>query len=154
MVTSIDDEGNWFIKIVSSTVTIIRLVLLVKRRYFLQKERSRIIGESTIGATIAIIQEFKPKVWIIENPQTSLTWKFQKYHWDFYGNENLAYYSAYDNNFSKKPTIFKSNIKLNLKTDRVIGNNAHMAKGSYAQRSAIPSLLIEDILEQVLSLWY
>jgi cytosine-specific DNA modification methyltransferase len=33
----------------------------VKRRYFAQKERGRIIGESTVGGTIEIIQYFKPK---------------------------------------------------------------------------------------------
>jgi hypothetical protein len=45
----------------------------VKNRFFIQKERSRILGEATIGATIEIIQKFKPKIWIIENPQTSKT---------------------------------------------------------------------------------
>jgi hypothetical protein len=34
----------------------------VKRRYFLQKETSRILGEATIGATLKIIQHFKPKI--------------------------------------------------------------------------------------------
>jgi hypothetical protein len=63
---------------------------------------------------------------------------------------NLAYYSAYDSNFSPKPTIFKSNVKLTLKNKRVPGNNEHMAKGSYAKRSSIPSELIVDILEQIL----
>jgi hypothetical protein len=34
----------------------------VKRRYFFQKEQGRILGESTIGATIQIIEYFKPKI--------------------------------------------------------------------------------------------
>ena len=59
----------------------------VKRRYFIQKEKSRILGEATIGATIEIIKYFNPKIWIIENPQTSKTWMYQKYHWNFLGNE-------------------------------------------------------------------
>ena len=151
MVNSIDEEGNWFVKNSKFYNNYNETCHPVKRRYFLQKERSRIIGESTIGATIAIIRQFNPNVWVIENPQTSLTWKFQKYHWDFHGYENLTYYSAYDKNFSLKPTIFKSKIKLNLKNNRVIGNNDHMAYGSYAKRSSIPSLLIKDMLEQILS---
>lgn len=122
----------------------------VKRRYFEQKERGRILGESTIGATIEIIEHFKPKVWVIENPQTSKTWEFQKNHWNFHGIENLTYYSSYDNNFSPKPTIFKSNIKLNLKKDKAKGNKDHMAKGSYGKRSSIPQALTKEIIKQCL----
>jgi C-5 cytosine-specific DNA methylase len=63
---------------------------------------------------------------------------------------NGTYYSAYDNSFSLKPTIFKSNIKLNLLKDHRKGNDDHMARGSYSKRSSIPNLLIKDILEQIL----
>lgn len=150
MVNSIDEHGNWKIKNRNFYQQYNESCHPVKRRYFLQKERSRIIGESTIGATIAIIDHFKPKVWVVENPQTSLTWKFQKYHWGFEGHENLTYYSAYDDKFSLKPTIFKSKIKLNLKKKRVSGNSEHMAYGSYAKRSSIPDLLIKDMFEQIL----
>ncbi len=121
----------------------------MKRRYFEQKEQGRILGESTIGATIKIINHFKPRVWVIENPQTSLTWKFQRHHWDFHGHENLTNYASYDANFSLKPTIFKSNIKLSLKTKRAKGNDDHMARGSYSLRSAIPGALIKDMLNQI-----
>jgi hypothetical protein len=34
----------------------------VKTRYFIQKEKSRILGESTIGATIEIIDNFNPNI--------------------------------------------------------------------------------------------
>lgn len=121
----------------------------VKRRYFHQKEQGRILGESTIGATIKIIEHYKPKIWIIENPQTSKTWDFQEKHWDFWGTKNLTFYSAYNTNFSPKPTIFKSNIKLNLKDKKVKGNNDHMSRGSYSKRSSIPTELIKDIVEQI-----
>ncbi|XWT65187.1 DNA methyltransferase [Mycoplasma leachii] len=123
----------------------------VKRRLFLQKEIGRILGISTIGATIHIIQTFKPKIWIIENPATSKTWDFQKHHWDFHNKfyENKTYYSSYDIDFSLKPTIFKSNIKLDLLTNRNKGNNDHMARGSYSKRSSIPSELIKDIINQI-----
>ncbi|KFB07885.1 hypothetical protein [Malacoplasma iowae] len=126
----------------------------VKKRYFAQKERGRILGESTIGGTIEIIEYFNPKVWIIENPKTSKTWEFQLNHWDFPRNKkyymNSTFYSSYDENFSAKPTIFKSNIKLNLKENKVSGNKNHMAKGSYSRRSSIPELLIKDIISQIM----
>ncbi|MDD1372474.1 cytosine methyltransferase [Metamycoplasma hyosynoviae] len=123
----------------------------VKRRYFEQKERGRLIGESTIGGTIEIIKHFKPKVWVIENPKTSKSWEFQELHWNFEGFKNITNYSSYDSKFSLKPTIFKSNIKLNLLNNKVESNNDHMAKGSYTKRSSIPLNLIEDIMKQIKS---
>ena len=122
----------------------------VKHRWFLQKEKSRLIGEETIGATINIIQTFKPNVWIIENPYTSKIWNFLKYHWNFYGYDNKTYYSSYDSkSYSLKPTIFKSNIVLKLKNNKQIGNKKNIAKSNYEWRSAIPSLLIKDIINQI-----
>jgi hypothetical protein len=64
---------------------------------------------------------------------------------------NKTYYSSYNKNFSAKPTIFKSNILLNLKNVKIKGNSSHMAKGSYAKRSSIPSELILDIITQILN---
>lgn len=122
----------------------------VKRRYFYQKEEGRILGESTIGATIKIIETFQPKIWIVENPQTSKMWKFQEYHWNFYGEMNLTFYSSYDSSFSLKPTIFKSNKKFNLLQERKKGDKNHMLKGSYSKRSSIPEALIKDIISQCL----
>ncbi len=150
MFKKIDENGNWCVQNRKYYEEYNKTSHPVKRRYFLQKEKGRILGESTIGATISIIEYFKPNVWIIENPQTSKMWDFQKNHWNFQGIENLAYYSSYDSNFSKKPTIFKSNIKLNLKKDKTPGNKAHMSKGSYRQRSSIPSELIKDIVSIVM----
>ncbi|MGC7187911.1 cytosine methyltransferase [Metamycoplasma hominis] len=121
----------------------------VKHRFFEQKERGRLIGEGTISGTILIIQIFKPKVWVIENPKTSKSWEYQRNHWNFEGNENSTYYSSYDNRFSLKPTIFKSNIKLDLLKKRQKGNNDHMARGSYSLRSSIPTQLVADILNQI-----
>lgn len=125
----------------------------VKHRQFLQKETSRIVGENTIGATIMIIEHYakrnKKLIWAIENPATSKTWEYQKEHWCFRFYENKTYYSCYDKTFSPKPTIFKSNIKLNLKDKKIKGNNDHMARGSYDKRSAIPLNLIRDIVFQL-----
>jgi C-5 cytosine-specific DNA methylase len=63
---------------------------------------------------------------------------------------NSTYYSAYDAKFSAKPTIFKSNINLDLLKEHIKGNDDHMARGSYSKRSSIPNLLIKDILGQIL----
>ncbi len=150
MVRSIGRDGKWIVMNKSYYDEYNETCHPVKRRYFIQKERSRLVGESTVGGTIEIIEHFKPKVWVIENPQTSKTWEFQRNHWDFKGHENLAYYSAYDSNFSPKPTIFKSNIKLNLLNKRAPGNKDHMARGSYSKRSSIPSDLIISIIQQAL----
>lgn len=121
----------------------------VKRRFFEQKETGRIIGEATIGAVIKIIEYFKPIIWVIENPQTSKSWLFQREHWNFKGHENKAFYSSYDNTFSLKPTIFKSNVIINFNKIRVKSNNNHMANGNYNRRSMIPLPLIKDMIEQI-----
>lgn len=149
MTRKIDSEGNWFIQNKNYYEKYNEKCNPVKRRKFLQKERSRLIGEATVGATLEIIESFDPAVWIIENPKTSLTWKFQEYHWNFKGIMNSTYYSTYDENFSLKPTIFKSNIKLNLINKSVKGNRGHMAFGSYSKRSSIPEKLIKDIMNSV-----
>lgn len=148
MTRSIDDNGNWVVMNSKFYDQYNKKCHPVKRRYFVNKERTRLIGESTIGGTIEIINYFKPKVWVIENPKTSKTWDFQKYHWNFDGIMNDTYYSSYDKNFSLKPTIFKSNIELNLKKERIKGNKNHMAKGSYGKRSSIPELLIKDLVNE------
>ncbi len=148
MFRSIDSKGNWVVKNKKFYDEYNKKCHPVKTRYFIQKERSRLIGESTAGATIEIIKHFDPTIWIIENPQTSKIWEFQKYHWDFEGEENLTYYSSYDKSFSPKPTIFKSNYKFILKNKKTIGNKEHMARGSYRKRSSIPEALIKELIEQ------
>lgn len=151
MFRSISEDGKWVVMNKKYYDDYNIAAHPVKKRSFLQKEKGRILGESTIGATIEIINHFKPQIWIIENPQTSKTWEFQKNHWDFYGIENLTYYSAYNKEFSPKPTIFKSNAKFELSKKRVKGNKDHMSRGSYSIRSSIPVELIGVIIKQVLS---
>lgn len=149
MLRKINEHGDWHVKNSNFYDEYNKDCHPVKRRKFIQKERSRLIGESTVGGTIEIINHFKPKVWVIENPKTSLTWKFQEYHWNFLGIMNSTYYSSYDSNFSLKPTIFKSNIKINFTKEKTKGNKDHMARGSYSKRSSIPSELIHEILENI-----
>lgn len=150
MLRSISKDGEWIVKNKKYYDEYNKIAHPVKRRYFTQKERGRILGESTIGATIEIIEKFKPKIWIIENPQTSKTWEFQRNHWDFQGINNLTYYSSYNSDFSPKPTIFKSNIKLELKIKKEVGNKDHMLKSSYSARSKIPHELIKELMELLL----
>ena len=151
MTRSISENGTWIVKNAKYYEEYNKKAHPVKRRYFINKERGRLIGESTIGATIEIIQTFKPKVWIIENPKTSKIWEFQENHWNFFGKMNSTYYSSYDPNFSLKPTVFKSNIKLNLNKERSHKSNKnHMALGSYSLRSSIPELLIKQIIEEII----
>lgn len=121
----------------------------VKRRFFHQKEKGRILGEATIAGTIRIIFEFNPLVWVIENPRGSKTWEFQEKHLGFSHNMNLTYYSSYDENYSLKPTIFESNIQLNLFGRKNNGNKDHMARGSYSKRSSIPEELVKEIINQI-----
>ena len=151
MTRSIDSKGNWVVMNSKYYEQYNKTCHPVKRRYFINKERTRLIGESTIGGTIEIIQHFKPRVWVIENPKTSKTWEFQKHHWNFDGILNDTYYSSYNSEFSLKPTIFKSNIKMQLKKSKnQLRNKNHMALGNYSKRSSIPEELIKDIIEQIL----
>ncbi|ADE19901.1 cytosine-specific DNA modification methyltransferase [Mycoplasma crocodyli MP145] len=148
MFKGIDNVGLWKVANSKYYDEYLKTCHPVKRRYFQQKETGRLIGEGTVGGSISIIKHFKPKVWVIENPATSKSWEFQEEHWNFSGKLNKTYYSSYDENYSLKPTIFKSNLTFNLKTERRTANNSHMSHGSYARRSSIPDELIKDILEQ------
>jgi len=120
---------------------------------------NRINGELCSYNTIRIIERYKPRIWVIENPQSSRLWRYYKQIHSFQGIENVAHYHAYDDEFSKKPTIFLSNILLPLKTDhqkqaQVILNSkstdGRRVVTTYNERSNIPLLLIKDILETCL----
>ena len=75
-----------------------------------------ILGERCIQNVLNILYRYKPKHWYIENPEKSLIWKFIRYNMNFKkGCRNIAHYSAYNDNFSKKPTCFLSDIDLKLK---------------------------------------
>lgn len=148
MFYSIDSEGNWLIRNSQYYDRYNQTCNKVKRRSFINKEINRLIGETTIAGTITIINHFKPKYWVIENPQTSKIWDYINYHWNFEVIKNLATYSSYDSNFSLKPTIFASNIDLGLKNERIVGNKNHM-NSNYSQRSNIPYKLIQDIIKKM-----
>lgn len=77
------------------------------------------LGKKCINNTIYLIKFFKPKYWYIENPKSSLMWKFIVLNRkDFFNPEihffNEASYGKYGF-LSAKRTYFLSNIKMNLK---------------------------------------
>ncbi|ENY69126.1 C-5 cytosine-specific DNA methyltransferase [Metamycoplasma auris 15026] len=123
-----------------------------KTRDFIKKERNRLNGEGCASGLVHIIETFKPKAYVIENPENSKIWQFFANHWNFKGFRNITYYYNYNLNFSKKPTCFLSNIQLNLKKQTLKEgyNKTHFLNGNYKQRSSIPSALILDILNQII----
>ena len=122
-------------------------------------EERRLLGQKTAYYTTEIIKKFKPELWCVENGSSSLIFKYlYKYH-NLKGNQNKTYYSSYDNiNFSRKPTVIYSNIKMNLRSDfkkglKVIVSEAKSNRidgvkylSDYAERSAVPIQLYHHIL--------
>ena len=118
------------------------------QRNFFHKQKTRLLGEATSIATFKIIQHFKPKIWIIENPQTSKIWKYFYYYLNFRGFENKTNYAIWDNTFSLKPTIFMSNINLYLTNKKPSAANKWRLNCDYLTRSMIPEMLIKSIIDK------
>lgn len=112
----------------------------------------RINGELTIFNTIQIIEKYKPKYWVIENPSNSKIWEYIR---DVLGFSlpylNLTRYNNYCYPL-QKPTKFASNVFLNLKNEIIPGKVkfANFNK-SYNERSNIPQKLLLDIFETILN---
>ncbi|APJ38694.1 hypothetical protein [Mycoplasmopsis pullorum] len=102
-------------------------------------------GFSTALATAEIIKYYKPKYFVIENPQSSKIWKMFNFSQKYI--KNLTFYGNYDENFPKKPTIFLSNIDLNLQINKV-KNYKNLNSVSRKKRSDIPQSLIKEIVEK------
>ena len=109
-----------------------------RKRDYYKQFRSMLIGFDTAIATGYIINYFNPKVWIIENPQTSKIWDYLKLTSIYDGFKNIAHYNSYNENFSKKPTCFLSNLKLNLKAENKKSNIRWECVSGYDRRSSIP----------------
>ena len=64
-----------------------------------------------------IIEYFKPKYYWIENPKSSAMWKYIKSKWEFDDDERFISvdYCKYSDWGYKKPTIFLTNINVDLK---------------------------------------
>lgn len=117
---------------------------------------TRVNGELSAYNTFRIIEKYKPKHWVIENPYSSHLWSYLEKQHGFSGILNKAHYSAYNDEFPKKATGFLCDKYLvlrttNLKSKITIGVNKDGRKQvrDYNERSKIPLELIKDILEQL-----
>lgn len=76
------------------------------------------LGKKCIDNTIKLIEHYKPKYWYIENPKSSLMWKYIKLNkLDFVKKNkvhfNVCSYGKYGF-LIRKDTIFLSNVKMSL----------------------------------------
>lgn len=112
---------------------------------------TRINGEMCIYNTLKIIDHYKPKIFVIENPAYGRIWEYIANVIGFHiPYENLTYYNNYGYKV-QKPTKFGSNIDLKLRSNRVKGKIGlkHYNNGGnrYNTRSNIPINLVKDILK-------
>ena len=112
---------------------------------------TRVNGELTIFNTIQIIERYKPKYYVIENPAFGRIWDYIEKIIGFdIPYDNLTYYNNYGFQISK-PTKFKSNIDLKLKCERLPNEIKFSQVSGYNTRSNIPAPLVEEIFGKVKS---
>lgn len=110
----------------------------------------RINGELCTYNLVQIIRRYKPKYYIIENPASSKIWDYIDRVLGFkIPHDNLAHYNQYDDYPTQKPTKFKSNLELKLKTANKPSNIDFKQIRGYNERSNIPLGLAKSIFEQV-----
>ena len=107
------------------------------------------LGEATQIGLITIIRHFKPIKWVIENPASSKCWTYQETFLKFNGIINKTYYNNWNEEFSLKPTIFKSNVNLNLKCERLKSQIKWESITGYDNRSKVPLELIKEIITKL-----
>ena len=104
-------------------------------------------GAECITAAKNIIEIYKPKTWYIENPRTSLLWKYLQLNLLFGMDPSLFWnscvYSAYGYP-SPKPTMFLSNVDLKLDNTRT-KTAINFGTVDYKMRSSIPEKLLKEI---------
>lgn len=114
---------------------------------------TRINGEMCTYNMVQIIERYKPKIFIIENPMQSRIWEYLE---DVIGfklpHKNRTYYSDYGY-IIQKPTIFASNINLGLRNNKTATELAFKdiksnGNGRYNERSNIPNELIFDMIRK------
>ena len=113
---------------------------------------TRINGEMCIYNTLKIIERYKPKVFVIENPAYGRIWEYIANVIGFnIPYENLTYYNNYGYPVQKS-TKFGSNINLKLRNKRIKGKIElkHYNNGGnrYNTRSNIPIDLVKSILKE------
>lgn len=114
----------------------------------------RINGELCAFNTVEIIRKYNPKYYIIENPAHGRLWEYVDKILGFkIPFDNFTYYNNYDYPISK-PTKFKSNVNLNLKSEN-IPNDVIFNSGfsrDYNERSNIPKKLVDEIFSKILKM--
>lgn len=113
--------------------------------------------------TVELIRYYNPPVWVIENPATGYMRHYLKRLINFYDNKTT--YCQYGLTYRKETSLF-SNIILNLKHckkgDPCHGDHLYPSweegkdrifkqKMSYLEKSQVPDLLINDVINQVSS---
>lgn len=110
----------------------------------------RINGELCAFNLIEIIKKYQPTYWVIENPATSNIWNYISKVLDFnLPYKNKTYYSDYGFSY-KMPTIFASNIFLNLSKQGKAPKISWDKVCGYNNRSNIPDELIKQIYIKVI----
>lgn len=123
-----------------------------RKRDYHKQWRTTLCGMETALATDLIVKHFNPKIWVIENPQTSKLWEFLPIFGTTLreGYANIAHYNSYNDEFTKKPTRFYSNVQLFLKAENKKSSTPWENVCGYDRRSSIPKDLLLDILQQIL----
>lgn len=101
-----------------------------------------------------IIRRYKPKYWVIENPELSKIWEYLPRVLGFeLPFENKVRYSNYGYEIDK-PTRFSSNVWLNLDYARRVKTEKNFKNiRGYNERSNIPLELVREIFTQILDKW-
>lgn len=114
----------------------------------------RVNGELCTLNLTEIIRRYKPKYWVIENPELSKIWEYLPRVLGFeLPFENKVRYSNYGYEIDK-PTRFSSNVWLNLDYARRVKTEKNFKDiRGYNERSNIPLELVREIFTQILDKW-
>ena len=114
----------------------------------------RVNGELCTLNLTEIIRRYKPKYWVIENPELSKIWEYLPRVLGFeLPFENKVRYSNYGYEIDK-PSRFSSNVWLNLDYARRVKTEKNFKDiRGYNERSNIPLELVREIFTQILDKW-
>lgn len=126
---------------------------------FAKTVRNRINGELCAFNTMEIIKRYNPEHYIIENPMTSKIFDYYEDVCDWHNLRNKVRYNNYDESYPQKPTIFFSDINLDLNSSIhpspiTIGVDKRKSSKrkqirNYNIRSSIPSSLILEAVKKL-----
>lgn len=126
----------------------------MQRRNFYGMWNTLLLGMSTLLTTVKVIKMFNPKIWCIENPQTSKMWGVISKLKLLGGIKNNVWYSDFSITHSRKPTTLFSNIvyKFNPLFERkkeTRGMGLRNTRLGHNERSDIPEELILQIYDNI-----